>query len=246
MALLQMSGVDAWYGPAQALFGLELDINEGEMVGILGRNGAGKTSTFKSIMGLEARRRGTLAFDGVDISRRLPEDNARGGIAWVPAERRIFAGLSVLDNLRLAAASRGHQVDVDEIVDLMPIMGRLLDRQGFQLSGGEQQAVAIARALAAKPRLLLLDEPTEGLAPVVVQQLQESIAALPERSGIAVLLAEQNLQFVLDLASRVYVLETGRVVHESRAKAFAAAPDLQHRYLSVAAQGHQEFTRGSS
>ncbi|MCK6066145.1 MULTISPECIES: ABC transporter ATP-binding protein [Microbacterium] len=233
MSVLQLNRVSASYGPAGALFGIDIEVDAGEMVGVLGRNGAGKTSTFKAIMGMEVRRRGQILFDGADITRMVPEQIARAGIAIVPAERRIFSGLSVLDNLRIAARMRKQKLDVDEIVDLLPIMGRLIDREGFQLSGGEQQAVAIARALAARPRVLLLDEPTEGLAPVVVQELQESIAALPQRTGAAVLVAEQNLNFVLQTTSRVYVLETGNVVHASDSAAFARAPELQHKFLSV-------------
>lgn len=233
MSLLELRDVRASYGPAGALFGLDLDIQDGEMVGLLGRNGAGKTSTFKAITGIEVRRRGSVRFDGVEIMRSSPEQIARTGIAWVPAERRIFAGLSVMDNLRIAATMRKQKLDVDEIIDLLPIMERLIGREGYQLSGGEQQAVAIARALAAKPRMLLLDEPTEGLAPVVVAELKGSIAALPERTGVSVLVAEQNLDFVLGTTSRVYVLETGRIVHTSSSQTFADAPELQHRYLSV-------------
>lgn len=235
MSVLELKNVSASYGPARALFGVDLELDAAEMVGLLGRNGAGKTSTFKSIMGMEVRRKGTIMFDGTDISGMLPEQIARAGIAIVPADRRIFAGLSVLDNLRVAASMRKETLDVDEIVDLLPIMSRLIDREGYQLSGGEQQAVAIARALAAKPRVLLLDEPTEGLAPVVVRELQDSIAALPARTGVSVIVAEQNLQFVLETTSRVYVLETGRIVHTSDSPSFASAPDLQHRYLSVSA-----------
>ena len=233
MSLLELTGVSASYGPAEALFGIDLAVDAGEMVGVLGRNGAGKTSTFKAIMGIEVRRKGRIVFDGTDITKMLPEQIARAGIAIVPAERRIFAGLSVLDNLDIAASMRKQKLDVDEIVELMPIMGRLIGREGFQLSGGEQQAVAIARALAAKPRVLLLDEPTEGLAPVVVKELQDSIAALPQRTGVAVLVAEQNLNFVLQTTSRIYVLEIGNIVHTSDSKSFAESPDLQHKFLSV-------------
>jgi branched-chain amino acid transport system ATP-binding protein len=237
VALLNLAGVSAWYGSAQVLFDVDLEIGEGEMVGLLGRNGAGKSTTFKSVMGIEARRHGSIRLGDAELSRKLPEDVARAGIAWVPPDRRIFPGLSVMDNLRLAASTRGVKLDVDEIVDVIPIMSRLIDRQGFQLSGGEQQAVAIARALAARPKVLLLDEPTEGLAPLVVRQLEESIAALPGRLGVSVLLAEQNLQFVLRLTSRVYVLETGRMVHHGTSEEFGNAPDLQHRYLSVSSAG---------
>lgn len=233
MSLLKLESVSASYGPAGALFEIDMSLETGEMVGLLGRNGAGKTSTFKSIMGMEVRRKGKITFDGTDITKMPPEQIARAGVAIVPAERRIFADLSVMDNLKIAASMRKQKLDVDEIIELLPIMERLIDRQGYQLSGGEQQAVAIARALAAQPKLLLLDEPTEGLAPVVVQELQSSIAALPEKVGVSVIVAEQNLNFVLETTSRVYVLETGRLVHTSDSPAFAEATELQHRYLSV-------------
>lgn len=237
MALLELSGVDAWYDSAQALFDVSMSLHDGEMVGLLGRNGAGKSTTFKAIMGIEARRRGRITVAGEDITRRAPEDIAQVGVAWVPPDRRIFQGLSVAENLRLAAASRGRKVDIDEIIDVLPIMERLIDRQGHQLSGGEQQAVAIARALAARPKILLLDEPAEGLAPLVVKELEQGIAALPERFGVSVIIAEQNLRFVLRLTSRVYVVETGKVVHEGDSVAFGNSPDLQHRYLSVSSHG---------
>jgi branched-chain amino acid transport system ATP-binding protein len=232
--VLRLDSVSSWYGTAQALFDVSLELRPGEMVGLLGRNGAGKSTTLKSVLGIEARRTGTITYDGVDISRKSAERVARQGIAWVPPDRRIFSELSVLDNLALAARARRVPLDLDSILEVMPIMQRLIDRRGHQLSGGEQQAVAIARALAGRPRVLLLDEPTEGLAPLVVQQLEASIAELPERFGVSVVLAEQNLQFILRLTSRVYVLETGRVVFDGDAKEFAASPELQHRYLSVA------------
>jgi branched-chain amino acid transport system ATP-binding protein len=232
--ILTVSGLEAWYGTAQALFGIDLVLKTNEVVGLLGRNGAGKSTTFKGIMGIEARRTGSIDFATAEIIKWKTEAVARAGIGWVPPDRRIFPGLSVRENLALAASARKTPLDVDQIIDAMPIMERLLNRRGYQLSGGEKQAVAIARALAGKPRVLLLDEPTEGLSPLVVQQLQESIASLPEKFDVSVILAEQNLQFVLSLTSRVYVLETGRLAHQGSTADFAASPDLQHRLLSVA------------
>lgn len=244
--VLRLQSISSWYGTAQALFDVSLELRPGEMVGLLGRNGAGKSTTLKSVLGVEARRTGTVFYDGVDISRKNAERVARLGIAWVPPDRRIFSELSVLDNLALAARARRVPLDLDGILEAMPIMQRLIDRRGHQLSGGEQQAVAIARALAGRPRVLLLDEPTEGLAPLVVQQLEQSIAELPERFGVSVVLAEQNLQFVLRLTSRVYVLETGRVVFNGDANRFATSPDLQHRYLSVASGTSAEGVRNDA
>lgn len=233
-SVLTVRSLEAWYGTAQALFGIDLSVRPNEVVGLLGRNGAGKSTTFKSIMGIETRRTGSINFAGTEISRLKTDVIARSGIAWVPPDRRIFPGLSVRENLALAATAQRTRLDVDHLVDAMPLLERLLGRRGFQLSGGEKQAVAIARALAGKPRLLLLDEPTEGLAPLVVKQLRESIASLPQKFDVSVILAEQNLQFVLSLTSRVYVLETGRLAYEGATVDFAGSPELQHSLLSVA------------
>ncbi|MCU1480511.1 MAG: hypothetical protein JWQ19_1297 [Subtercola sp.] len=231
---LTVSHLEAWYGTAQALFGIDIAVAEREVVGLLGRNGAGKSTTFKAIMGIEARRLGTIVFQDREISRLRTETIARSGVAWVPPDRRIFPALSVRENLALAARARRQPLDVDRLVDAVPILERLLPRRGYQLSGGEKQAVAIARALAGKPRLLLLDEPTEGLSPLVVQQLHESILSLPAKFDVSIILAEQNLQFVLSLTSRVYVLDTGRMAHEGSSTEFANSTGLQHQLLSVA------------
>ncbi|MFD8338263.1 ABC transporter ATP-binding protein [Streptomyces solisilvae] len=235
-AALDVEGLCAWYGSAQVLFDVALDVQPGEMVGLLGRNGAGKTTTLKCVMGIDAHRSGAVRFEGEDVAGLRTESLARAGIAWVPPDRRIFTGLTVLENLQLAARARQVRLDLDLLVDNLPILGRLLDRRGYALSGGEQQAVAVARALAGRPRVLLLDEPTEGLSPLVVEELRTAFVQLPSAFGIAVLLAEQNLQFVLSLASRVAVLETGRVAYRGSATEFAESPDLQHRYLSVSSE----------
>lgn len=238
---LQLGGVSAWYGAARALFDVSLEVGKGEMVGLLGRNGAGKSTTFKATMGIEVRRTGTVTAFGDDVGRRATDAIARAGVGWVPEDRRLFPGLTVAENIGIAAAAAPSEgpVPIDELVDAFPLLGKLLSRRGDQLSGGEQQVVSVARALAARPRLLLLDEPTEGLAPVVVQQLEGSIARLPEDFGVSVLLAEQNLDFVLRLTTRVYVLETGRIVHAGDTSEFAADASLQERYLSVASSGNQ-------
>jgi len=179
-------------------------------------------------------RRGSVEVCGENVSRLRPEQLARRGIAWVPEDRRVFAGLTVLENLRLAAEqSVQGDVPLDEILEALPLLKPLLKRRGDQLSGGEQQAVALARALACRPKVLLLDEPTEGLAPLIVEGLESAIARLPERFGVSVILAEQNLGFVLRLTSRVYVLETGHLVYHGTSEEFAASPDLQEQYLSV-------------
>lgn len=232
---LKLTDVSASYGPAQALFGVSLEVHAGEMVGLLGRNGAGKSSTFNAVMNLEVRRNGSIHALGQSLDGVSTDSIARRGVAWVPENRRIFPTLTVEENIDLArSAAKGEGLGTNELVDAFPLLGKLLHRKGNQLSGGEQQVVAVARALAPKPKVLLLDEPTEGLAPVVVEQLTESIRVLPETLGVAVLLAEQNLGFVLGLTSRVYVLETGRVVHSGTTEEFGRDEALQRRYLSVA------------
>jgi branched-chain amino acid transport system ATP-binding protein len=237
---LELRDVSASYGHAQALFDISLHVNPAEMVGLLGRNGAGKSSTFNAVMNLELRRTGHIRALGASLDGVAPDAIARSGVAWVPENRRVFPTLTVRENIdlaRMGAKSRGGGVPIDELVEAFPLLKHLLNRRGNHLSGGEQQVVAVARALAGRPQVLLLDEPTEGLAPVVVDQLTESIRRLPETLGVAVLLAEQNLEFVLGMTSRVYVLETGRVVHAGSTDEFARDDALQRRYLSVAASG---------
>jgi branched-chain amino acid transport system ATP-binding protein len=227
--------VSAWYGRVQALFDVSLECGEREVVGLLGRNGAGKSTTMLSIMGIGVRTHGAVRYFGRRIETESADRRARQGVAWVPDNRRVFGGLTVRENIELGAtAARGRdRLSVSEVVDLLPMVGELLEKDGRALSGGQQQAVAIARALVSRPRLLLLDEPMEGLAPVVVGELERAIAALPQRTGATVLIAEQNLDLVFRLSHRVYVLENGRVVHSSDAGTFAARTDLHDRYLSV-------------
>ncbi|MDR1387693.1 MAG: ABC transporter ATP-binding protein [Propionibacteriaceae bacterium] len=236
--VLALKGVNAWYGHAQALFGLDLTLDAGETVALMGRNGAGKTTCLRSVMGIEARRSGRIELAGQSIEGLGIEAIARRGVGWVPDDRRIFPTLTVRENLQLVrgiAKRHGRQpMSVDELVEVLPIMERLIDRKGHALSGGEQQAVTIARALVGRPQVLLLDEPTEGLAPVIVQGMAQSIAALPQRYGVSILLAEQNLGFVREVAQRVYVLDIGRLVFQGATAEFMESPELQERYLSVA------------
>jgi len=239
--VLELAGVSAWYGHAQALFGLDLVVGEGETVALLGRNGAGKTTTMRSVMGILVRRTGKLEYRGQSLIGQSADATARKGIGWVPDDRRIFPNLTVRENLQLVqSVTRSKDrapLTTDEVIEVLPIMERLIGRKGSALSGGEQQAVAIARALVGRPRLLLLDEPTEGLAPVIVRDLADAVAALPGRYGISVLVAEQNLSFVRRVAQRVYVLDTGRLVHEGDVEPFLASPELQERYLSITVAG---------
>lgn len=233
---LSIADLDAWYGTAQVLSNVSLNVVPGEVVGLMGRNGAGKSTTFKAIMGVEVRRRGSLHFLGHDIAKLRTETINRAGIGWVPEDRRLFAGLTVEENIRIASYHSGKKLSderLTEIVDVIPMIAPLLRRKATELSGGEQQAVAIARALAGDPKLLLLDEPTEGLAPVVVEQLQTAIAALPSTLGLPIILAEQHLPFVLDIASRVVILDRGSIVHASATAEFRNAADIHSRYLSA-------------
>jgi branched-chain amino acid transport system ATP-binding protein len=230
--LLAMRDVSAWYGTALALERASLEVREGEIVGLLGRNGAGKTTTFRTVMGIDVRRTGTVEIAGEPVDGIGTDGVARRGVGWVPDDRRVFADLTVEDNLMLASRRRGRP-DIGPVLEVFPMLESLMQRIGSQLSGGQQQMVAIARALVARPRVLLLDEPAEGLAPLTVSALEKAIARLPGQFGVAVLVAEQNLGFVLGLASRVYVLETGRVVYEGPASEFARRSELQRDYLSV-------------
>lgn len=233
--VLSTAGLEAWYGSAQALFGVDLKVESGEVVGLLGRNGAGKSTTFNAIMNLQTRSTGSIMLEGTPIGSQSADAIARAGVAWVPEDRRIFTNLTVRENLELARFAAGGRtpVEVEELLASLPLLDKLIDRRGNQLSGGEQQLVAVARALVSRPRLLLLDEPTEGLAPLIVEGIAEAIQRLPEKFDVAILVAEQNLPFITDLTTRVYVLETGRVVHEGATDEFAQNADLQNRYLSI-------------
>ncbi|RYJ06175.1 MAG: ATP-binding cassette domain-containing protein, partial [Actinomycetales bacterium] len=184
--VLSATGLNAWYGAAQALFDVDLTASSGEIVGLLGRNGAGKSTTFNAIMNLQVRSSGDIALDGEPVARMGADAIARRGVAWVPEDRRIFTNLTVRENLELARFAAGDRepVSVDDLLDSLPLLDKLIDRKGNQLSGGEQQLVAVARALVSRPRLLLLDEPTEGLAPLIVEGIAEAISRLPAAYGV--------------------------------------------------------------
>ena len=209
--MLEVRNLNAWYGESHVLHGVAFDIREGEVVTLLGRNGAGKSTTLKSIMGLIARREGSIAFKGAELIRASPDRVGRAGIAFCPEERGIFAGLNVHENLMLPPVLAPGGLSVADIHALFPILRERARSQGTKLSGGEQQMLAIARILRTGAKLLLLDEPTEGLAPVIVQQIGRLIAEIKQR-GFTVLLVEQNFHFAAGLADRHYVVEHGRVV----------------------------------
>jgi branched-chain amino acid transport system ATP-binding protein len=214
--LLDVSDLKAWYGRAQVLFGLSLRVHAGEVVGLVGRNGAGKTSTLRAIMAAGISRTGSLLLDGSDVSKLSTEALARAGVAWVPDDRRIFTSLTVRQNLELARnATAGREpVPVDELCQTFPMLEELLPKHGDQLSGGQKQLIAIARGLATRPRLLLLDEPTEGLAPLVVEEIIAIVRDIPRRFGVGVVLVEENLKVASTLCTRVYALKLGHVAYQ--------------------------------
>ncbi len=236
--LLELDGVVARYGAVEALHGISLEVGEGEIVSLLGANGAGKSTTLKAISGLLRPAAGDIRFDGQSIAGLDPEDVVELGIAHVPEGRRIFPGLTVGDNLRLGATPRrarrvAVERDVESVLAIFPVLRGLSPKLGWTLSGGEQQMLAIARGLMAKPRLLLLDEPSLGLAPLVVKNVMETIARIA-RDGTTVLLVEQNAHLALQIARRAYVLETGRVALSGEAAALLANEDMRRAYLGSA------------
>lgn len=234
MSELVIDSVSAKYGLAVALTDVSLTVRTGETVGLLGRNGAGKTTLLKSIINNpELTATGEVTVGGT-VLRKVPTYKiARRGIAWVPDNRRIFTALSVEENLHIARSKKAPADQLDKVLASVPLVEKLLKRRGFELSGGEQQAVTIARALMSAPDFLLLDEPTEGLSPLIVEQLQASIAQLPTLFDLGILLTEQNFRFVTALADRVHILETGSAVWAGTPDELVARPDLINRHLSV-------------
>lgn len=236
--LLHLAEVDAYYGTGQALFGVSLDVPRGAVVALLGRNGAGKTTTLRSVMRLGVATFGSITFDGRDVTRLSTSDVARLGVGYVPEERRIYARMTVLENLQLGRglAHRDRpELGLSTILDTFPLLRPLLARRGGVLSGGEQQLLAIARSLIGNPRLMLLDEPSEGLAPKIVAELRDAIRTLRDTFGCTVLLAEQNTRFALSLADRAAIVETGRIVWNGTVEELGTAPDVLERTLGVSA-----------
>jgi branched-chain amino acid transport system ATP-binding protein len=230
--LLEVRDLNAWYGESHALHGVGFDVQEGEVVTLLGRNGAGKTTTMKSIMGLVPRRRGSIRYHGEETIALRPDLIARAGIGFCPEERGIFASLNVTENLMLPRVVAPGGLDLPTIYALFPNLRERAGSPGTKLSGGEQQMLAIARILRTGARLLLLDEPTEGLAPVIVQQIGRTIREIKAR-GFTVLLVEQNFRFAQTVADRHYVMEHGRVVDMIRNADLAANMEKLHDYLGV-------------
>ena len=233
--ILEMRDVSTAYGLSKVLFGVSLDIAQGECVALLGRNGVGKSTTMRSIMGLTPPSSGRVVWKGTDITGWAPYRVARAGLGFVPEDRRIFADLTVWENLDVAsraARGGGGGWTVERVFDLFPKLRELTGRNGGFLSGGEQQMLTIARTLMGNPELLLLDEPSEGLAPLVVQHLGEQIARL-QREGLTILLAEQNVDFSLALAHRVYVLEKGQIRFSGPAAQLRESEALRHELLAL-------------
>ena len=230
--MLKIEGLNAWYGESHVLHGVDFQIEEGEVVTLLGRNGAGKTTTLKSIMGQIGRLAGSIRFKGRELVGLRPDQIGRSGIAYCPEERGIYSSLNVTENLLLPPVLAPGGLDLDTIYAMFPNLKERATSQGSKLSGGEQQMLAIARILRTGARLLLLDEPTEGLAPVIVQQIGRTIAEIKQR-GFTVLLVEQNFRFAQSVADRHYVVENGAVVDMIPNAQLAANMGKVHAYLGV-------------
>jgi branched-chain amino acid transport system ATP-binding protein len=231
-ALLAVKDLQAWYGESHILHGVAFDVFPGEVVTLLGRNGAGKTTTLKSIMGIVTHRTGSVRFEGRELINRASNDIARAGIAFCPEERGIFASLDVDENLMLPPEVKPGGLSRERIFGLFPNLKERLRSQGTKLSGGEQQMLAIGRILRTGARLLLLDEPTEGLAPVIIQQIGKTIGTL-KAQGFTILLVEQNFRFASTVADRYYIMEHGRIVDRFANTELDANVEKLHEYLGV-------------
>jgi len=230
-ALLALERVHAGYGPSRVLHGVSLEARAGEVVSLLGRNGAGKSTTLKAIVSLVEITGGAVRFDGRDIARLPTHEISRLGVGYVPEDRRIFGDLTVEENLRVGEKG-GAGWSTGRVYEFFPRLGQMASRRGGSLSGGEQQMLTVARTLMGNPRLLLLDEPSEGLAPVIVKALGEQIAAL-KREGLTILLSEQNLKFAARLADRAYIIEKGEIRFEGPMQALLADETLRRAYLTL-------------
>ena len=234
-ALLELSEVETRYGLSQVLFGVSLTVGPGEVITLMGRNGMGKTTTVRSIMGLTRAKAGSVRFAGREIRALASFRVAQLGIGLVPEGRQIFPNLTVKENLVAAAAERAHGAkpwSLPRVYELFPQLEALQRRMGIQLSGGEQQMLAVGRALMTNPRLLILDEATEGLAPLIRMEIWRCLARL-KAEGLSILIIDKNVEALIRLADRHYLIERGRIVWSGGSQALAAAPDIQHRYLGI-------------
>ncbi|MGE0061985.1 MAG: ABC transporter ATP-binding protein [Xanthobacteraceae bacterium] len=232
MSLLEVKGLNSYYGDSHILFDVDLRVEKNEVVALLGRNGAGKSTTLKSLMGVVTPRSGAVLFDGADIAGKKAHAIARAGMQLVPEERRIFGSLNVEENIVLAGLTADAKWPLERIYEMFPRLKERRTSRGTDLSGGEQQMLAIARALVRDPKIILLDEPFEGLAPVIVRDLMKACRNLAE-AGQTIVLVEQNLAATLALANRVYIINNGHIAHEGPAAEIKANPDVLHRYLGV-------------
>ncbi len=230
-SLLELSNVTAGYGPTPVLFDISMTINQGEVVCLLGRNGVGKTTLLRSIIGLNALTRGNIIFDADDISKTPTFKRTRYGIAYIPQGREIIPYLSVLDNLKLGFAGRKSKKIPEEIFDFFPMLKDHLSRQGGLLSGGQQQQLAIARGLICNPKLILLDEPTEGIQPSIVQEIEDTLKRINKEKGITVLVVEQKIEFARQLAQRFFMMDKGSIV--ARGNTEELTDNLVNQYLAV-------------
>jgi branched-chain amino acid transport system ATP-binding protein len=230
--VLSVQNLEAWYGESHILHGINFNVSAGEVVTLLGRNGAGKTTTLKSVMGIIGKRTGAIRFNDQDITRASSDRIARMGVAFCPEERGIFASLDVRENLLLPPVVRSGGLSLDQIFELFPNLKERLNSQGTKLSGGEQQMLAIARILRTGARFLMLDEPTEGLAPVIIQQIGHTIARL-KKEGFTILLVEQNFRFASTVADRYYIVEHGKIIDGFANSELQANMDKLHTYLGV-------------
>ncbi len=236
MAMLETKDLHAWYGASHTLHGVSISVGQGEVVALVGRNGAGKTTTIRSIMGLMSKTTGGVTFNGTDLMPLRAHQRFKLGLAYVPEERRIVPGLTVRENLQLGLvasdAGINERVAIDEIAESFPRLKERLDQEAVTMSGGEQQMLAIARATIAKPKMILLDEPSEGIMPVLVEEMGVLFRRLRDQ-GVTLLLVEQNVEWALRLADRAIVVDQGEVVYESSAAALLADKSIQERYCAV-------------
>ncbi len=238
--MLTVKSLSAWYGAARILYDLSLDVGRGEVVALMGRNGAGKSTTMKSIMGLVPQRQGKVSFNGEDISGRKPFEISRRGLGFVPEDRRIFVDLTVMENLDVGRQPTRHFTDgknapswtPQQLFALFPNLAEMPDRPGGRMSGGEQQMLTVARTLMGNPLLVLLDEPSEGVAPLIVEQMATAILAL-KKQGLSILLSEQNINFARLVSDRVYVLEKGQIHWHGTLAQLDANQEVQRTYLTV-------------
>lgn len=228
--MLQVESINCFYGQSQALFNVSLEVGDKEVVALLGRNGAGKSTTLKAIMGINPPRTGRIIHDGEDVTGLRPHEIARRGIGYVPEDRRLFPGLTVMDNLRVAAIGTNDFVGIDESLHLFPKLRRYLDTKARNLSGGEQKMLAMARGMIGHKELLLMDEPTEGLAPSIVQTIKDALLKI--RGEASIMLVEQNTPLALEIADRIYIVRNGSIVFEGEPKEVQENKKVQS-YLTV-------------